>query len=153
MTAFLMGKSMTATLKKRLISVGRVHGARYPQLLANIGWILNRRLKELEQRFTEVATENAERRLALALIRLVGQIGKARPDGVGISLAGEELAQVTGLTLFTISRTVARWDKYGLIRRSRHSIVVQDLLRLQALTVENQTRMTKRSKIARHCEN
>jgi CRP-like cAMP-binding protein len=121
-------------------------GARFPQIRANVGGILMLRLQELEQRFLEVATENAERRLALALLRLVGCLGKVHQDGVTISLKGEELAQMTGSTLFTISRTLSRWEKTGMVSRRRHSIVIHDLAQLETLGSEHQKRKTRRRK-------
>jgi CRP-like cAMP-binding protein len=62
----------------------------------NISRILAAQLKELEERFREVATENASRRLALVLLRLLKQIGKPSSEGIQLSLSREELTQMTG---------------------------------------------------------
>ena len=75
----------------------------YPQIRRNIGQIMSGRLNELQERFREVATEKVSSRLALALQRLAKQVGKPTAGGVEVSLSREELAQMTGTTLFTIS--------------------------------------------------
>src|ERR1035437_3293856 len=61
----------------------------YPQIRANINQILTSRLSELQERFREVATEKVAKRLALALLRLVKQVGKPAFPGTEISLSRE----------------------------------------------------------------
>jgi CRP-like cAMP-binding protein len=104
--------------------------ADYPQIRKNISQILFKRLNELEERFREVATEKVAKRLALALLRLVKQVGKQLPDGVQVALSREELAQMTGTTLFTISRILSKWGDQGFVIPRRESVVVVDCKRL-----------------------
>jgi len=99
---------------------------RYPQIRNNINQILSLRLSELEERFREVATEKAARRLALTLTRLLKQVGKPSTDGIQVSLSREELAQMTGTTLFTISRILSRWAEKGFVVPRREAVVVKD---------------------------
>ncbi len=106
----------------------------YPQMRKNITQILAGRLQELEERFREVATEKVARRLALVLLRLVKQVGKPCDDGVQVSLSREELAQMTGTTLFTISRVLSKWADLGFIVPRRESVVVNDPKRLEAVS-------------------
>lgn len=108
----------------------------YPQMRKNITQILTARLHELEERFREVATEKVARRLALVLLRLVNQVGKPCEEGVQISLSREELAQMTGTTLFTISRVLSRWADLGLIVPRRESVIVCDSTRLEIASGE-----------------
>lgn len=103
----------------------------YPQIGQNISPILAGRLSELEERFREVATEKVAKRVALALQRLLKQIGKETPGGVEISLSREELAQMTGTTLFTTSRILSHWSKKGIIAPGRSSVLVCDAQRLE----------------------
>lgn len=104
--------------------------ADYPQIRKNISNILASRLNELQERFREVATEKVARRLALALLRLVKQVGKPAYPGTEVSLSREELAQLTGTTLFTISRLLSRWGEEGFVTPRRGSVVVLDSKRL-----------------------
>jgi CRP/FNR family transcriptional regulator, nitrogen oxide reductase regulator len=105
----------------------------YPQLRKNISRILAGRLQELEERFREVATERVAKRLALILLRLLKHIGKPSTEGIQLSLTREELAQMTGTTLFTISRTLSRWAEQGLVQPQREGVVVNDPARLESV--------------------
>ncbi len=110
--------------------------AEYPQLRRNISQILASRLEELEERFREIATEKVAKRLALALTRLIKQVGKKTPDGVEISLSREELAQLTGTTLFTISRILSRWAELGVVTPRREAVLVRNRERLESVSNE-----------------
>ncbi len=105
--------------------------AEYPQIRNNISQILSNRLNELEERFREVATEKVAKRLALTLLRLAKQVGKRHDGGVQVSLSREELAQMTGTTLFTISRILSKWGEEGFVLPRRESVVVRDRQRLE----------------------
>jgi CRP-like cAMP-binding protein len=107
--------------------------AEYPQLRRNISQILASRLQELEERFREIATEKVARRLALALTRLLKQVGKKTPDGTEVSLSREELAQLTGTTLFTISRILSKWAELGVVTPRREAVLVRDPERLESV--------------------
>jgi CRP-like cAMP-binding protein len=102
----------------------------HPQIGRNIGMILAARLNELEERFREVATEKVAKRIALALLRLLKHIGKTVHGGVEVSLSREELAQMTGTTLFTTSRVLSRWGEMGFVQPRRESVLVRDRNRL-----------------------
>jgi CRP/FNR family transcriptional regulator, nitrogen oxide reductase regulator len=107
--------------------------AEYPQLRKNISQILASRLQELEERFREIATEKVAKRLALALTRLLKQVGKKTADGVEVSLSREELAQLTGTTLFTISRILSKWAELGVVVPRREAVLVRDPERLESV--------------------
>jgi CRP-like cAMP-binding protein len=104
---------------------------RYPQIGRNISQILAGRLHELEERFREVATEKVARRLALVLLRLLRQVGKPRGQSVEVALSREELAQMTGTTLFTISRVLSKWAEMGFVTPKRSAVLVNDLKQLE----------------------
>ena len=89
-----------------------------PRIRQNLSQVLMGRLNELEERFREVATEKVPRRLALALMRLSKHVGKQVHEGVEVSLSREELAQMTGTTLFTISRILSQWAGKDSSRRA-----------------------------------
>lgn len=112
--------------------------AEYPQLRRNISQILASRLQELEERFREIATEKVARRLALALSRLMKQVGKKTPEGIEISLSREELAQLTGTTLFTISRILSKWADAGVVTPRREAVLIRDRERLEFMGGEEE---------------
>ena len=107
---------------------------RYPQLRVNIAQVLAARLHEMEERFREIATEKVARRLALVLIRLMKHVGKSCEEGVQVSLSREELAQMTGTTLFTISRVLSKWAGQGLVAPKREAVVIRDAERLETVS-------------------
>lgn len=105
--------------------------SRYPRIQINLGKILARRLSELEERFCEIASERVPKRLALVLLRLLKSVGKQSPEGVEVMITREELAQMTGTTLFTISRTLSKWGNFGFIAPRREGVVIIDPDRLR----------------------
>jgi len=110
----------------------------YPQIGQNISQILSNRLSELQERFREVATEKVDKRLALALLRLVKQVGTPVQGGVKVSLSRDELAQMTGTTLFTISRIFSKWREEKLVLPLREAVVVLDTQRLARLSEQGE---------------
>src|SRR5579859_6588377 len=97
---------------------------RYPQIRKNISQVLASRLKELEERFREIATEKIATRLALTLLRLLKQVGQVSHEGTQVFLGREELAQMTGTTLFTISRILSKWAERGIVAPRREAILI-----------------------------
>jgi CRP/FNR family transcriptional regulator, nitrogen oxide reductase regulator len=81
-------------------------------------------LRELEERFREMATEMVSHRVARQLVRLHDLFGSTDDPGE-IRLSQEELAQMTGTTLFSISRLFTEWEAQGLIVARRHSVTVR----------------------------
>jgi CRP-like cAMP-binding protein len=105
----------------------------YPLVRKNISLILAGRLHELEERFREMATEKVAKRLALTLLRLLKRVGKPGRNGMEISLTREELAQMTGTTLFTISRVLSSWAEKGFVQPRRQGVVINDPSKLECI--------------------
>jgi CRP-like cAMP-binding protein len=82
---------------------------RFPQIERNANQIFSAQLAELEERFREVSTEKVNKRLALILLRLITDVGRKVGTGIEISLSRDELAQMIGTTLFTVSRIISQW--------------------------------------------
>ena len=118
---------------------------RYPVLHQNMARMLGGHLLELQERFREVATERVAPRVARQVIRLLDTIGRTRRAGVNdrmldgevdIGLSREELAQMTGTTLFTISRLLSAWQARGIVKPRREAFTICDLPSLRALCNE-----------------
>jgi CRP-like cAMP-binding protein len=107
---------------------------RYPTLRRNIARILCQRLEELEERFREVSTEKVAARLSRQLVRLLNQVGRPVDGSVEISLSREELAQLTGTTLFTVSRLLSDWDEQGIVQTRRETVAVHNTQALVELS-------------------
>lgn len=96
-------------------------------LRRNITYILCEQLYELEERYREISSERVSVRLSHQLVRLLKQIGRRVQDGIEIRLSREELAQLTGTTLFTVSRLLSDWDQRGIVRARREAVSVHNL--------------------------
>ena len=99
---------------------------RFPLLRRNMGRILERRLSELEVRLCEISTETVSPRLAHALIRLLGRMGRKTNGHVEINLSQEALAQMTAMTSFTVSRVLSKWEQQGLVSLRRGALIVRN---------------------------
>jgi CRP-like cAMP-binding protein len=88
--------------------------------------VLANRVREFQDRVRELSTERVERRIARALLRLVRQAGKKVPEGILIDLplCRQDLAQMTGTTLFTVSRTLSQWESRGIIQSGRERVII-----------------------------
>jgi CRP/FNR family transcriptional regulator, nitrogen oxide reductase regulator len=99
----------------------------YPRISLNALEILAHRVREFQDRVREMATERVERRIARTLLRLVRQAGEKVPEGVLIKLplSRQDLAEMTGTTIFTVSRILSQWESKGIISSGRERIVIQ----------------------------
>lgn len=98
-----------------------------PTLSQNAIRILATRVIEFQDRIRELATERVERRIARTLLRLARQAGRKVDEGVliDIPLSRQDLAQLAGTTLFTVSRTLSRWEEKGLIVTGREKVIIR----------------------------
>jgi CRP/FNR family transcriptional regulator, nitrogen oxide reductase regulator len=108
----------------------------FPILHQNMVVILNGHLRELEDRFYEVATGRVGPRVALQLLRLLKSIGRPVNGEVEIGLSREDLAQMTGTTLFTVSRLLSAWEARGAVRPCREAVAIRDVPSLRAISTE-----------------
>ena len=99
---------------------------KYPQLAINSLNTLAGRIQEFQDRFRELATERVERRIARALLRLASQTGRKIDQGILIdfTLSRKDLAEMTGTTLYTVSRTLSQWEKDGLVSSQREQVTI-----------------------------
>lgn len=100
----------------------------YPEIAVNAVRILAGRVREFQDRLREMATERVERRLAHTLLRLARQAGRRVHNGIliDIALTRQDLAEMSGTTLYTVSRTLKKWEEAGLVRIGRKWVVIRD---------------------------
>ncbi len=108
---------------------------RYPRLALNAMKHMSERIQELHERLRELSTERVERRIANTLLRLAQQTGKKMPDGVLIPLAlsRQDIAEMTGTTLYTVSRILSRWEQTGIVESGRERVLIRSPHRLVAI--------------------
>jgi CRP-like cAMP-binding protein len=101
---------------------------RHPRLALNALKFVAARLHELQVQYRQLATEKVERRVARALLRLVQQAGRRVETGVLIDLplSRDDIAQMTGTTLYTVSRIISRFEAQGLLEAGRQRMVIRN---------------------------
>jgi CRP-like cAMP-binding protein len=106
-----------------------------PYLSFDLMKLMTSYIQEMQARYRELATERVEQRVANALIRLVGQSGvKSKKEaGIELSFSRQDVAEMTGSTLYTISRLLSDWERQGIIKTGREKIQIikpHDLVRI-----------------------
>jgi CRP-like cAMP-binding protein len=109
--------------------------AKFPALAANTLQAVGSRLQESHTRVVEMSTEQVEQRIAHALLRLAKQSGRKLDRGVEIDfpISRQDIAQMTGTTLHTVSRILSGWEQLGLIEGGRQRIVLREPQKILAL--------------------
>lgn len=108
---------------------------KYPSLVEAMLQVVGERLLDAHSRVVEMATEAVERRVAHALLRLAQQAGKPVKQGVEIDfpISRQDVAEMAGTTLHTVSRVFSAWESRGLIEAGRQRVVIRDPHGLYAL--------------------
>ncbi len=101
---------------------------RHPSLATNTLRTVGSRLQETHSRVIEMSTQQVEQRVAHALLRLAKQSGRQVDNGVQIDfpISRQDIAQMTGTTLHTVSRLLSGWEQRGLIESGRQKIVLRE---------------------------
>jgi CRP-like cAMP-binding protein len=100
--------------------------ARYPAVALNAVELLGARYRDIQIRLRELSTEKVERRIAHTILRLAGQAGRRTARGIEISfpLSRQDLAEMCGTTLHTVSRTLSAWEERGIVDCGRRRVIV-----------------------------
>jgi len=107
-----------------------------PELQRNALEIMHDTLQILQECFCEMATLRTSSRLARTLIRLAEQNG-CGVERTRITFTCEELGQMAGTTLFTVSRLLSKWAEIGLVYAENREIVIEDVDGLLAFADES----------------
>ena len=102
--------------------------ARFPSLASGALLIVGSRLQDTQAMVMEISNEQVEERIAHALLRLAKQAGKKVGDGIEIDfpISRQDVAEMTGTTLHTVSRILSSWEQRGLVEGGRQRIVLCD---------------------------
>ena len=110
----------------------------HPTLVRGLLVGLTHRLVELTNRLAELSGGRIEARLARFFLKLAGDIGQKRPDGIfiAIALSRQELADMIGTTIETAIRVMSRWGKEDIVRTEKDGFLVvnRDALESMALS-------------------
>jgi CRP-like cAMP-binding protein len=112
---------------------------KFPALATNTLQTVGARLQETHTRVLEMSTQQVEQRVAHALLRLAKQSGKKVDHGIEIDfpISRQDIAQMTGTTLHTVSRILSGWEQLGLIESGRQRIVLREPHKIVVLAEQN----------------
>ncbi len=99
-----------------------------PRLAVNAMQTIGQRLDEAHTRLREMSTEEVERRVAHAVLRLAEKAGRIEGGGTRIDfpITRQDIAGMTGTTLHTVSRLLSAWEGQGLVEGGRQKLTVLD---------------------------
>jgi len=98
-----------------------------PRLALNGLEMIAKHFVRAQDRYRELATERVEQRVARALLRLARHMGKKVDAGVLIDmpLSRQNLAEMAGTTLYTVSRILRKWEMNGFVNIGRERVVLK----------------------------
>ncbi len=109
--------------------------AQAPALAINALQTIGQRLQDAHARIREFSTEEVERRVAHLLLRIVKASGRDPGElaDVEFPMTRQDVAEMTGTTLFTVSRILSSWEQDGIVAGGRGRISVKEPVRLRAI--------------------
>jgi CRP-like cAMP-binding protein len=98
----------------------------FPQITTNAMLIMAGQIRQFQSIVTDLATRRVEQRIARAILRLARQSGRKTEAGILIDLplSRQDLAEMTGTTLYTVSRVLTEWEKQNIARSKRRQIII-----------------------------
>lgn len=117
-------------------SVWPEFASRFPQLASNTYKAVGVRLMETQERVIELSIAQVEQRVANAVLRLIRQTGRKTEDGIEIDfpVSRQNIAEMTGTTLHTVSRLLSAWENAGIVKSGRQKIMVTDPHKLMLIS-------------------
>lgn len=96
---------------------------------------IGRQLEDAHTRIREMSTQEVERRVAHAILRLSLQAGRKEESGIQIAfpISRQDIAEMTGTTLHTVSRILSAWEARGLVQCGRQKVLSCDVCGLSLL--------------------
>jgi CRP-like cAMP-binding protein len=109
--------------------------AAFPSFGANTYKTVGERFQDTQMQVVEMATKQVEQRVAHALLRLIGQRGRKTDEGIAVDfpISRQDIAEMTGTTLHTVSRLLTAWEEKGLVKGGRRKVTVVEPHRLMVL--------------------
>lgn len=97
-----------------------------PYLSMDLMKLMTSYIQEMQSRYRELATERVEQRIARALLRLTSQSGQMVDEAIELSFSRQDLAEMSGTTLYTVSRVLSEWQRQGLVEAGRERVKVNN---------------------------
>ncbi|WP_457108336.1 Crp/Fnr family transcriptional regulator [Methylobacterium sp. P5_C11] len=105
---------------------------RYPAISSNALKAVGDRAREMTERVAELSAKGVEERIASVLLRLARQVGQSCSEGIEVTypITRNDIAEMTGVTYFTVSRVLSAWQKQGIVLLGRERILIVEPHRL-----------------------
>jgi CRP-like cAMP-binding protein len=99
---------------------------RFPRIALNAMKIMAGQIREFQNRVRELSTQRVERRIARTILRLARRSGRKIDQGilVDLPLSRQDIAEMTGTTLYTVSRVLSDWEGRGLVQSERQRVII-----------------------------
>jgi CRP-like cAMP-binding protein len=98
----------------------------HPRIALNTLRIMAGQIRQFQNTVKDLSTQRVEQRIARAVLRLARQSGRKTGDGILIDLplSRQDLAEMTGTTLYTVSRVFKEWEQRGLVHSKRQQVII-----------------------------
>ncbi len=99
---------------------------RFPRFAKATQSAVGERLEETHEKFMDLAKVQVEYRLAKAVLTLLRQAGKDDQGAIKIDMpvTRQNLADMIGTTLHTVSRIMSDWQSKGIVKSGRGTVTV-----------------------------
>jgi CRP/FNR family transcriptional regulator, nitrogen oxide reductase regulator len=98
--------------------------ARFPRLVENALLVAYDYFVMFRSLHISATCHTAPQRLAQVLVDLATGLGVRVADGIELNIRNEELANMASITIFTASRLLNKWQREGLLMKTRGKIVL-----------------------------
>jgi CRP-like cAMP-binding protein len=99
-----------------------------PAISVNTMQLMHGYILELQERQKALLTERVEQRIARILLKLAAESGKKTEEGmlIDMRLTRQDVAEMSGTTLYTVSRTLAEWERAGILKIGRERVILRE---------------------------
>lgn len=99
-----------------------------PSISLNAMQLMHGYITELQERQQALVTGRVEQRIARILLKLAADSGRKTDEGIliDIPLTRQDVAEMSGTTLFTVSRTMSEWERNGLLKIGREQVIIRE---------------------------
>ncbi len=98
----------------------------FPRIALNTLQIMAGQIREFQNTVRDLSTQRVEQRIARSIIRLAHHSGREVDEGelIDLPLSRQDLAEMTGTTLYTVSRVLKEWENRGIVKSKRQRVLV-----------------------------
>ncbi len=110
----------------------------YPQLTLNALQMMTERFVILQNQYRQLATERVEQRIARTILQIAEKSGKQAKNGIRLAPppSRQQIAEMTGATLYTVSRICSQWEKDGLVHTNRRWLLIKEASALTKIAAD-----------------